>query len=230
MVTGVFAALRVKRRTTPPGMFTVVKLKTPVAGSVSVRFVDGLSAPSAPVLPLLNWACAGCDASTTLATASGIEVRITRSSSRDREDVAAGARSGRRAVRCHDAYHPGAGGRAGGDRHVGDHPDSVGPHAEVRRRHRGVGGVVTKERQRRGAGQPAPRDGQGGHGPRYAAERCHSADDRLDGDARRCRDDARRVRSEEHTSELQSLAYLVCRLLLEKKKKKKKTEKDRKTM
>src|SRR5687767_15766985 len=31
-----------------------------------------------------------------------------------------------------------------------------------------------------------------------------------------------RARSEEHTSELQSLAYLVCRLLLEKKKKKKK--------
>src|SRR2546425_12916314 len=30
-----------------------------------------------------------------------------------------------------------------------------------------------------------------------------------------------RDRSEEHTSELQSLAYLVCRLLLEKKKKKK---------
>src|SRR2546425_5897934 len=29
-----------------------------------------------------------------------------------------------------------------------------------------------------------------------------------------------KVRSEEHTSELQSLAYLVCRLLLEKKKKK----------
>src|SRR2546425_4211421 len=30
----------------------------------------------------------------------------------------------------------------------------------------------------------------------------------------------RRARSEEHTSELQSLAYLVCRLLLEKKKNK----------
>src|SRR5687767_15509092 len=30
-----------------------------------------------------------------------------------------------------------------------------------------------------------------------------------------------RRRSEEHTSELQSLAYLVCRLLLEKKKKQK---------
>src|SRR5687767_15451714 len=34
-----------------------------------------------------------------------------------------------------------------------------------------------------------------------------------------------RKRSEEHTSELQSLAYLVCRLLLEKKKKKKKKKK-----
>src|SRR5205823_12453776 len=32
---------------------------------------------------------------------------------------------------------------------------------------------------------------------------------------------AEKTRSEEHTSELQSLAYLVCRLLLEKKKKKK---------
>src|SRR3989441_9213958 len=31
------------------------------------------------------------------------------------------------------------------------------------------------------------------------------------------------LRSEEYTSELQSLAYLVCRLLLEKKKKRKKT-------
>src|SRR2546425_2368271 len=39
-----------------------------------------------------------------------------------------------------------------------------------------------------------------------------------------CTECARRiVRSEEHTSELQSLAYLVCRLLLEKKKKKKHT-------
>src|SRR2546425_9765956 len=33
-----------------------------------------------------------------------------------------------------------------------------------------------------------------------------------------------RGRSEEHTSELQSLAYLVCRLLLEKKKRTGKTE------
>src|SRR2546425_3335689 len=35
---------------------------------------------------------------------------------------------------------------------------------------------------------------------------------------RAARASPRRPRSEEHTSELQSLAYLVCRLLLEKKK------------
>src|SRR2546425_6427161 len=40
--------------------------------------------------------------------------------------------------------------------------------------------------------------------PEEAASRCHLVE-----------------RSEEHTSELQSLAYLVCRLLLEKKKNKK---------
>src|SRR5476651_2885036 len=39
----------------------------------------------------------------------------------------------------------------------------------------------------------------------------------LQGAVRRC------LRSEEHTSELQSRQYLVCRLLLEKKKKKNKT-------
>src|SRR5438046_5505080 len=33
----------------------------------------------------------------------------------------------------------------------------------------------------------------------------------------------KKIRSEEHTSELQSLTNLVCRLLLEKKKKKKRT-------
>src|SRR3989441_3469825 len=33
-----------------------------------------------------------------------------------------------------------------------------------------------------------------------------------------------RIRSEEHTSELQSLAYLVCRLLLEKKKRSRRCE------
>src|SRR5687767_15319590 len=39
-----------------------------------------------------------------------------------------------------------------------------------------------------------------------------------DGTAGEGPDSSRAARSEEHTSELQSLAYLVCRLLLEKKK------------
>src|SRR2546425_7198327 len=39
-------------------------------------------------------------------------------------------------------------------------------------------------------------------------------------------DPATEDRSEEHTSELQSLAYLVCRLLLEKKKIERRIEKD----
>src|SRR3712207_9408053 len=43
--------------------------------------------------------------------------------------------------------------------------------------------------------------------------------DRRRGDA-----DNRSLRSEEHTSELQSRQYLVCRLLLEKKKKHNKTQ------
>src|SRR5438445_8119222 len=40
-------------------------------------------------------------------------------------------------------------------------------------------------------------------------------------------DSAAEERSEEHTSELQSRQYLVCRLLLEKKKKKKKKNKQK---
>src|SRR3989441_3207374 len=40
----------------------------------------------------------------------------------------------------------------------------------------------------------------------------------LDGEGRHGHAGRHEVRSEEHTSELQSLAYLVCRLLLEKKK------------
>src|SRR2546425_4084646 len=43
----------------------------------------------------------------------------------------------------------------------------------------------------------------------------------LDADGHAHRDRDQEERSEEHTSELQSLAYLVCRLLLEKKKKEK---------
>src|SRR2546425_7108586 len=50
---------------------------------------------------------------------------------------------------------------------------------------------------------------------RYAPRRLCQTDDRSSNGAR-LRSPGRR--SEEHTSELQSLAYLVCRLLLEKKK------------
>src|SRR5947209_12139835 len=52
------------------------------------------------------------------------------------------------------------------------------------------------------------------------------------GSLRHCGID-RATRSEEHTSELQSRQYLVCRLLLEKKKKKKKeiyTQKEKKQL
>src|SRR2546425_3375385 len=61
------------------------------------------------------------------------------------------------------------------------------------------------------------------NGARSASERENAANV---GGLREARDESRRAhgearRSEEHTSELQSLAYLVCRLLLEKKKKKK---------
>src|SRR2546425_8630355 len=52
-------------------------------------------------------------------------------------------------------------------------------------------------------------------GPRRAAARPCAA---RSGAAPPSRCRAWRARSEEHTSELQSLAYLVCRLLLEKKK------------
>src|SRR2546425_7505981 len=45
-----------------------------------------------------------------------------------------------------------------------------------------------------------------------------SADPELGPTPVRPRESGREPRSEEHTSELQSLAYLVCRLLLEKKK------------
>src|SRR2546425_7210261 len=55
-----------------------------------------------------------------------------------------------------------------------------------------------------------------------AADRLHAADVRRDHGVLLVVEPERaaRRRSEEHTSELQSLAYLVCRLLLEKKKKK----------
>src|SRR2546425_1825714 len=64
------------------------------------------------------------------------------------------------------------------------------------------------------AGSPDP-PGRSQRWRRTRAPCCRWSRDRR-GAGRRKRVD----RSEEHTSELQSLAYIVCRLLLEKKKKK----------
>src|SRR3712207_7518711 len=65
--------------------------------------------------------------------------------------------------------------------------------------------------RRRGAGPPPGRG--------RAAGQDHRVRDAASGDQRLRRRSGRR-RSEEHTSELQSRQYLVCRLLLEKKKQK----------
>src|SRR5688572_31793393 len=61
------------------------------------------------------------------------------------------------------------------------------------------------------------RDGRDLRHPRLDLPRA-----RPEGRADHAGDRCRHVRSEEHTSELQSQSNLVCRLLLEKKKKKKK--------
>src|SRR5687767_15524232 len=65
-------------------------------------------------------------------------------------------------------------------------------------------------------GIPCPGHAGRGHGVGVSPQRAARAG------SHRGQPGARWRRSEEHTSELQSLAYLVCRLLLEKKKKKKK--------
>src|SRR5205823_12757750 len=72
-------------------------------------------------------------------------------------------------------------------------------------------------RKRLVGGSGARRGRRGRTRRRSSAARPCSPRDR-DACARRGRSTS--ARSEEHTSELQSLAYLVCRLLLEKKKKK----------
>src|SRR3712207_7283955 len=75
----------------------------------------------------------------------------------------------------------------------------------------------------RGRAQLGPRRAPaGGRLPRRAASRARGLRARRGGVEIRAADRAR-SRSEEHTSELQSRQYLVCRLLLEKKKKKNKT-------
>src|SRR2546425_1833338 len=72
---------------------------------------------------------------------------------------------------------------------------------------RGVGGGQQQAGESLGVGETVRRD------PAEIGE------DVLEGHPAQAPVSPRTSRSEEHTSELQSLAYLVCRLLLEKKKK-----------
>ncbi len=57
ITTGVLVVFLPKVTVTPDGMFTEVKLNTPLSGNCSRVFTVGEKAPSAPVLPLSNaWA------------------------------------------------------------------------------------------------------------------------------------------------------------------------------
>src|SRR2546425_8540407 len=72
---------------------------------------------------------------------------------------------------------------------------------------------------REGPGRPGRSDAGATGAPVRAGQRGGVGRDRGDEDRGTSgRKPLSGVRSEEHTSELQSLAYLVCRLLLEKKK------------
>src|SRR5205823_14717663 len=82
------------------------------------------------------------------------------------------------------------------------------PYTTLFRSHERESGRLARRRPCRSSGAAARR-------PHASSKRTFSKPGR-----RRMKSSTLR-RSEEHTSELQSLAYLVCRLLLEKKKKKK---------
>src|SRR2546427_1717262 len=96
---------------------------------------------------------------------------------------------------------------------------------KLRRRARRPTSSATRiERQRSharavGRGRPAQLHGARPGGPGVGPARGHRAYHRAYRPTRRSGDVGRVVRSEEHTSELQSQSNLVCRLLLEKKKK-----------
>src|SRR5688500_19290818 len=95
-------------------------------------------------------------------------------------------------------------------------PSTLFPYTTLFRSHRGIGGRGTET-------DP----GQGGQGQRGYPRRRGDGDTavlRVRGDIAMA-DLAQPLRSEEHTSELQSPCNLVCRLLLEKKNKEDKTSK-----
>src|SRR2546425_8951761 len=75
---------------------------------------------------------------------------------------------------------------------------------------------TTLFRSRAGAARRGARDRH--RGPDPVGDRDAGGDPVRPAVVGRPQEEAHLTRSEEHTSELQSLAYLVCRLLLEKKK------------
>src|SRR3712207_7330894 len=79
--------------------------------------------------------------------------------------------------------------------------------------------AVEIEMGRPDASWPDARGRFGEFGGRFVPETLMSAITELEAAYREARDDETFRRSEEHTSEIQSRQYLVCRLLLEKKKK-----------
>src|SRR5206468_11063851 len=83
--------------------------------------------------------------------------------------------------------------------------------------------LFRSRRQQQGPGEIGGGIGEdiGGVGNEYAGARGGGHVDVIE-PHRDIRNDANAIRSEEHTSELQSRSDLVCRLLLEKKKKKNK--------
>src|SRR2546425_9348082 len=88
------------------------------------------------------------------------------------------------------------------------------------------GGRPPPQSRARGPPPPPPHPAAVVHETRHAAVREHWAARGCRGrrfHPRQRRGAAAAPRSEEHTSELQSLAYLVCRLLLERKKQHNKT-------
>src|SRR5256885_8512651 len=86
------------------------------------------------------------------------------------------------------------------------------PYTTLFRSQRPDGDAAGLRERKEGAGHPAGGDRDPQHAPSIVVQQAHAFKGQLP-------DKTLRVRSEEHTSELQSPCNLVCRLLLEKKKK-----------
>src|SRR5256714_10892328 len=137
---------------------------------------------------------------------------------------------GRDGTRTGVARHQAGGGVAPGQRSVAAPLDQRGSPRLLPRRWQagaplltrrpdGVPGVAPLRGRSGRSRAPTPRPGERPSlQPVCERPRAHAPGRRLPRRRDPGREEAGGLRSEEHTSELQSLAYLVCRLLLEKKK------------